>query len=619
MIQEIVNFIDFLNENSPEVFSENLELKEGLYVFLEKEGDELVIKDENILKVDKNAKEIHFQGNDLELFILFREMYYNSLMLSANKSYLGKPGTFIEIGSPFAIRFNKKSLFSDNQIKTKKDKNKLDENLILYFSSGKEYLENNNNDHIIYFEEFSSFCKNNLFNTVQNDLLIKSFKEDKFIYIFHSKPTINDYKTVYQNYLNHKIFVKANDKGIGASAELNIGNENSKPFIQHKTAPFETNFQLNGVTAQKILSFFNLLNINDIIPNPLPIFVDENESGKLIKIMEKDWKKSYTEIIENLLEENNKQNLQNFYLLFFKYNQKHKKKKIIDIDFVPVFRYNTDDMPKIKAVFKVKSKDKVELLKDFKVENIFDFQSNILNKIFNKQLLQETKNGIWLKYFDDLKISDFATETIVNLFYKYRKSLYDFVYKSKRQAITYEIFNEIMLNSILDDIHRDKEFKRTTDIKEKLNIWFSLYNYFVNSKNNIDMVNKTEQLFERLKLIAKPESSERIRTNDEFAFASGQIIWKLLIQNESANRTHSLLEPFLQKSDANLFKQAIARTYDSYKHKLILYQKKYEFDKIMAEVMGFETEENMKNLLPLILAGYFSETIFKKDDKIEVE
>ena len=30
--------------------------------------------------------------------------------------------------------------------------------------------------------------------------------------------------------------------------------------------------------------------------------------------------------------------------------------------------------------------------------------------------------------------------------------------------------------------------------------------------------------------------------------------------------------------------------------------------------MGYEPDEtNLKNLLPLILAGYFSETIFKKD------
>lgn len=46
MIQEITNFVKYLEDKSPEVFSEDLSLKEGLYVFLEKEGDELIIKDE---------------------------------------------------------------------------------------------------------------------------------------------------------------------------------------------------------------------------------------------------------------------------------------------------------------------------------------------------------------------------------------------------------------------------------------------------------------------------------------------------------------------------------------------------------------------------------------------
>ncbi len=205
-----------------------------------------------------------------------------------------------------------------------------------------------------------------------------------------------------------------------------------------------------------------------------------------------------------------------------------------------------------------------------------------------------------------------ATETIVNLFYMYRKSIYDYVYKSKRQAITDKMYHDMMQKSIMDDIKHDKEHDKSYRIKEKLNIWFSLYNYFANSKNKEDMVNKTEQLFERIKIIAKNEN-ERIKTDEEFAFASGQLIWKLLIQSESSNKTHALLEPFLQKTDVELFKRAIARTYEIYKHKFDLYPIKYEFDKIMSEVMGIETNTNVKSLLPLILAGYFSETIFKKD------
>ena len=131
------------------------------------------------------------------------------------------------------------------------------------------------------------------------------------------------------------------------------------------------------------------------------------------------------------------------------------------------------------------------------------------------------------------------------------------------------------------------------------------------------MINKTEQLFDRLKIIAKPENTvERITTNEEFAFASGQLIRTILNKSEAGERTHALLEPFLQKTNAEQFKQAIAREFEKYKHAFKFYKgdsNRYEFDKIMSEVMGFETSVNMKTLLPLILAGYFSETIFKKE------
>lgn len=216
-----------------------------------------------------------------------------------------------------------------------------------------------------------------------------------------------------------------------------------------------------------------------------------------------------------------------------------------------------------------------------------------------------------------------ATETIVNLFYKYRRAFYDYVYKSKRQAITETMFYDIMLNSILDDVRHDeyklekKYHTKEKSIKEKLNIWFSFYNYFNNNKKPENMVNKTEQLFERLKQIAQNDN-ERIRSDEEFAFAAGQLIRTILNKSESGERSHALLEPFLQKTNPGQFKLAIAREFEKYKHAFKFYKgdkNRYEFDKIMSEVMGVETNTSIKTLLPLILAGYFSETIFKKDEE----
>jgi len=133
------------------------------------------------------------------------------------------------------------------------------------------------------------------------------------------------------------------------------------------------------------------------------------------------------------------------------------------------------------------------------------------------------------------------------------------------------------------------------------------------------MVNKTELLFEKVNQIAKNEK-ERMRTDEEFAFASGQLIRKILNESESAEYKLLLLKPLLQKADAKSLKLAIARAFKTCKHAFKFYEsnKRYSFERIISETMGFEPDEkDIKNLLPLIFAGYFSETVFKKDETKE--
>lgn len=59
------------------------------------------------------------------------------------------------------------------------------------------------------------------------------------------------------------------------------------------------------------------------------------------------------------------------------------------------------------------------------------------------------------------------------------------MYKTQRNTINGHIFDEMVFNAIKDDIKNNNDY----GIKEKLNIWYSLYEYF-NTKNKINMVNK---------------------------------------------------------------------------------------------------------------------------------
>lgn len=606
MIHEITQFVDYLEEKSPDIFAMNLELKEGLYIFLEKEDDKLVIKDKNILKVDKDTERD-------PLYNSFLSVTTSTEMLNAMKSFNSGPKIYIAIGSPFGISISGLGLV--------KGINKKLEAADAYFKAAEKYIDKKNKQHFTWMKEFKSFVNTEMFDYIESTKDYKNIKKGDMFYFFLKEPHLKDYQEIQSRFLSEKLFnkdkfnVKNEDGEVFGISDNLSGFNDGKEFLKHKTAPLDLNYRVNGPNAMKLYKFFRLQQKNKILPNPFPLFVDKNELTKeAISFYKEDKKTGHKEIVEHLLEKTDA-NLQNYYLIFF--HNGYKGSRIIDLDFVPVFKYKTEDMPKIKALFNVKSKKGGALFLNFTIENIFDFQSTILNKIFNGQLVTETKNGLWLKYFDDMdaKPEFGATDVIVDLFYKYRKTFYDFVYKSKRQAITFNMFDDMMKQSILDDIKHDKDGDKTLRIKEKLNIWFSFYNYFNHNKKLDNMVNKTEQLFERIKQIAK-EDDQRIATNDEFAFAAGQLIRTILNKSESGERSHALLEPFLQKTQDDKFKLAIARAFENYKHAFKFYKgddKRYEFDKIMSEVMGFETKENLKNLLPIILAGYFSETIFKKD------
>jgi CRISPR-associated protein Csh1 len=606
MIHEITQFIDYLEKNSSDIFSENLELKEGLYVFLEKEGDELVIKNRNILKVYKKTEQN-------KLYDAFLSLTINTEMLNAMKSFNSGHKIYIAIGSPFGISISGLGL--------KKGLNKRLDAADAYFKAAAKYIDKENEKHINWMNELKHFVNTKMFDYIENTEKYRSLKKADMFYFFLKEPELKDYQEIQSRFLSEKLFNKdkfniKTEKGeiYGISDNLS-GFNDSKEFLKHKTAPLDLNYRVNGLEAMKLYKFFRLQQKNKILPNPMPLFVDKKElTEKAIKFYKNDKKAGHKEIVEHLLE-NREKDLQNYYLIFF--HNGLKGSRIVDLDFVPVFKYNTNDMPKIMAIFKMTSKKDGESLRDYSIKNIFHFQAAILNKIFNNQLIIETKNGLWIKYFDDMEPKPEygnATDTIVDLFYKYRKAFYDFVYKSKRQVITLSMFDDMMKNSILDDIRHDKDNDKTYRIKEKLNIWFSLYNYFNNNTNLENMASKIPELIERCKLIANNDNEYLSSDPKEFAFAAGQIIYFLLDKSEAGNKTHAMLEPFLQKIKAEHLQTVIGNTIGVYKHAIDF--GKGRFERLSKEVLAYETDTNMKELQRFVLAGYFAEpVIYEKKAK----
>lgn len=380
----------------------------------------------------------------------------------------------------------------------------------------------------------------------------------------------------------------------------------------HKTSHFIVNNHISRKEAYNLFLFENLLKNKPIakLPNPLPIFIDEDEmfNKRVVELYNKDGVLSFHQIIHRLIEDY-KRDLSNYYLIFW--NRKGGL-TIHDVDFVPLFKFKLDNFFITNHFLKEGFKGKIE--------NVFQFESEIVHRIFSNVLIQKSKEDktskerkISYRYFDEIDYnSKFMTKTTHINVLKYRKSFYDFIYKSKTNAITSLMFNQLMLSTIIDDIkhHNNKSGYSTTDynIREKLNIYFSLNKNF----GGENMGSKIQPLQEKLKrLLTEPDV--HIESDEEFAFYAGQLVYYIIYQSEASNKTHALMEPYITKNDPELFKFTIARGIDQYKHKLPFGTKK--FQKLASEVLGWQTETKIKDVLPLFLAGYFSNSLLFESSK----
>jgi len=582
---------------------------------------------ELLKKINKSFSEYKNESSNVNIidFTLIREKFLTIFSQNINDSTIEIKDYFDKIKREYypAEKIIGEKLNKKNYLKTLKTLLKNDKNLQRNLSLRKEL------------SKIKLFCINNLKDILLNDenfyrkLILKDNKSKKELTtdLLDTEIRINfslDFhkiKEASERYINDKLPLQNsyNEPYDGKTYSLPAffnAVADKKPFLKHRTA----SFQMNGrypLDDLKALMLFQNFKREKILPNPLPIFIDKRElNNNVIRILKKENTLKYSEIIKKIFEEYN-EDLGNYYLLFFLGGE------IKDFDFISSFRYNTNF--EIKNIFSVyESKD--NLKKDRIIKNIFQFELDIIQIIFNNSLVQiSKKQEISLKYFDDIKkdYCDNNSAIIYQIILKYRKAIYDFIYKSKTQAITGTMFYDMMSSSILNDIQKDKRDEskrdRTFDIREKLNIWFSLNHHFDKENKNFggieNMPSRITENLEKIKKVATIEN-EHLETDEEFAFSSGQLIYHLLTKNESSGRTHALLEPFLQKHDPNLFKMAIANTFEKYKHAFTLYPNKYEFDKIISEVMSYETEEkNMKNLLPFLLAGYFAKSVFTKEQK----
>lgn len=618
MIDEIINFEDALKKSSEKVHNESNEQHSvppsGLNILFTNDNDHNIVK-WGIFPYEKmNIEKIFFDTDHLEKC---GQLYPFTTGLSNNKRHDRKN----ESCSLFSYVLRLQAI---EDIQTNSSWEESVENFQLkaaqYFELDRDLKLKND------FQTFLIFLKNEFIEKLKlinesvknyNQNEKKEIKFDK-VYIFFDTQD-EYYKEAQLNCLKGKTF---SEKVTGTSGDIEdidslkesdllSGFSDRKEFLQHRTAMFQKDFKVPSSNLTIINSFITKLKNN--FPKPLPIFIDKDELNRdFIKIYEKDKKLTYADIFERIYSKEEgieDSDLQNYYLL---YAQVENKKFIIkDFEFVPSFNY--------KLGYKIES-----AFEDFNkfprtINNIFEFQRIIIRELFDNCLFKkdEKTDNYTNNYWGEVKAQFCKSNNNYRLILQYRKAFYDFVYKSKKQALTGNMIKDIILSGVIDALqdekYRNKNSAKEERIKALLTIYFNLNQYFdTNNSNfnkiNISMATKTKELLAYAKeLVSDDEKHFEENEDMQFAFCFGQLVYYLLSQSEASNKTHSLVLAYLQKSDFELLKQKAKEDATKYSYKISFNNRR--FNKMSGEVFGYIPKTNFADLNSFFLAGYFSKNI----------
>lgn len=613
MLKELIQFTEVALAD-PVFRNLGVAPREGLHLILQVEQtpEQVLIAEELLFSGTYSKKKTKEIDERLECCAAWSQVAW---MVDTNKCF-DPTVKAIHSASPFCFALKRTNLeggeqYLDNQAQ---GKSQVYERINLYFSKAVSLLEDEEEKKIA--ESFRHVLndRDRLQRWLDTIEEYESVKDGEYV-IFYLDLPLETYAAANRKYLKEKLFnTDIYNVVDNADPELLHGTSNwfngfpaKKPFLRHQSATFDIAGRISSKEAQLLYDFADLSR-RKVFPNPLPLFVMEDEREQAFKIFKDDAissgekRKGYLEIVEELFKKHSGE-LGNYYLLFMAFGE------IRDFDFVSRFDYhlNADGSPWLV-------KDFFNTGQEMCLENVSDLMKQVLPPMFNNALVVRRKEKDWIyHWFDEMDPAYTKTHNAYLLAMKYRKAFYDFIYKSQRQSVTGRAMEEILLTGILDDVrldkHEGKYNSESLNIRTKLNLLFSLHQYFSPQTNPRFMPENIIELRQRLDAVANGKAD--LETDEQFAFAAGQVVDRISWTSKSGDKSFGYLEPFLAQTDATRLKLAIANFFKRYKHA----NYSQRFQTVSAAVLAYPKNGSVRELLPLFLAGVFSENLLISDKK----
>lgn len=641
MIQEIINFTNDLLQDIPDIMQWNAQPDKGLHVFIDIDNNSQWTNQ----CLRKGVDYDYYDGKNTNMKLWEKCIRYQeaSSYISMNKVKSFDSKQKIHSCSPFSLAYNFNFKKEDKQIlginssgRNKLSKEEIEENNKLIRSERfkivstrlKDYKHNAINIYRLDMSENTGDMfaepykyKRQVEGFFANmDLIIKKISllpeylrltNKDYLHIYLKSVPIEEQERLHVKYVRNEIFSgeTIRDKNVG-SVSFFTAYDNKKPFLKHKTSYLKDGISQRFTTddALTLRNIEKLLKRKNCLPNPLPIVIDKREiNEKLIRLFKNSESPlSFHELLSHLFKSLNLRYLSDFYLL----NRRNPPKGLVidDFDFVPLFRYSFNEVQTIYNVTDagiMKTDRTCKLFPDKKIKTIFDFETSVVKDIFNNSLVKINDNNYTNYYFGDIDPKYVSGGNLMtSLILKYRKDIYAYIYKSKTNVINQNTFDDIMYQSILSDIRHDeikyKFASNNNKIKNKINIWFSLYQLF-NQTKNIIMASKITELREQMRQIANGEAS--LGSDEQFAFGAGQLVSYLIDRSAASNKTYAMLEPYLQKGKISQLQTSISQSIATYKHDI--HVRKGRFEYLTSDILTYSSDAEMKPLLRYFLAGCF--------------
>ena len=216
MIKELVNFIEDLEQNDPEIHQKNVELKEGLYLFIRfEEGGKITIVNQLPYYEKKvgDTKITKEQIKDTQLALYQRCLSLQQVLVPVAQTKIFNPNAkiFGVTCSPFALGFNKKNI-DGGADKKDTQAQKVKEAIIQYFETAKKYIDVTDEalklQFTTWYNLFSDYCKQNLITLLDTIEDYKSIKEGGIfnVFLILDEPNYSHFKLVHDSYFSKNIF-----------------------------------------------------------------------------------------------------------------------------------------------------------------------------------------------------------------------------------------------------------------------------------------------------------------------------------------------------------------------------------------------------------------------------